>query len=548
MRTTRMNIPLPQRTASALFSALLLAGVCLGQTTERVSINSLGDQGNDGSSSASISANGRYVAYMSAADNLVRGDTGRATDIFVHDRHLGLTERVSVDSSGVEGKRSSSYPSISADGRFVAFGSSANNLVLGDTNGQKDVFVHDRQTHVTRRVSVDSFGAQGNNGSYYPSISADGRFVAFASSANNLVPGDTNRDADVFIHDCQTGITKRVSVDSSGVQGNNDSGSPSISADGRHVSFSSGADNLVPGDTNSAGDIFVHDCLTALTKRVSVSSPGDEANSLSANSSISDDGRYVTYYSDADNLVLGDTNGKRDVFVHDQQTGVTERASVSSSGVEAIDSSDWPTISGDGRYVAFHSSADNLVPGDTNWCRDVFIHDRQSGATGRVSTNSLGSEGTLDCWFAAISADGRHVAFQSESRNLVPGDTNRERDAFVHDRWSGLGQNSIYLTGPATAPVGAPVEFTWQATRGDSHYWLLYSQNMNGAWADGHKFDIGYPASILARGINATNGFGSHTSLPIPPRAAGYTIYFEVAARDANGVIYDSNVVGVTFQ
>jgi archaellum component FlaF (FlaF/FlaG flagellin family) len=547
LKTPLMCLPIHQRTASALFSALLLAGVCLAQTTERVSVDSSGMEGNGGSGDASISADGRYVAFSSDADNLVPGDTNGEFDVFVHDRQTGVTERVSVDSSGVEGINRSTHASISADGRYVAFDSIADNLIPGDTNGTDDTFVHDRQTGVTERVSVDSSGAQGNDWSYNPSISADGRYVAFSALADNLVPGDTNGKYDVFAHDRQTGVTERVSVDSSGLEGSDWSDFASISADGRYVAFDSTADNLVPGDTNSIQDVFVHDRQTGVTERVSVDSSGVEGNDWSIIASISAGGRYVTFQSAAGNLVLGDTNSYQDIFVHDRQTGVTERVSVGSTGFEGNGWSFNASISADGRYVAFHSEADNLVPGDTNSKWDVFVHDRQTDVTERVSVDSSGVEGNDWSGASSISADGRYVAFHSKADNLVPGDTNGLLDIFVHDRWDGLGANSIYLTGPATAPVGAPVDFTWQATRGNSRYWLAYSRNMNGAVIGGHNFDISTPMTVLATGTNATNGTGSFTSAPVPLSAAGLTIYFEVAARDANGVLYDSNVLAITF-
>jgi Tol biopolymer transport system component len=547
-----MSNPIPQRTASALFSALLLAGVCLGQTTERVSVDSSGVEARYGGESPSISADGRYVVFDSVSSTLVPGDTNSTYDVFVHDRKTGVTERVSVNTSGGQGNARSESASISADGRYVAFESEADNLVPGDTNSTYDVFVHDRKTGVTERVSVDSSGNEANSQSRSPSISADGNSVAFYSWASNLVPGDTNGTTDIFAHDSQSGVTERVNVDSSGVEANRISRNfnPSISADGRYVAFSSNAHNLVPGDGNGEADAFVHDRQTGITERISVDSSGVEGNGGSSEyskASFSADSRFVAFDSEADNLVSGDLNSHGDIFTHDRQTGATERVSVSSTGVEGNDFSYIPSVSADGRYVAFSSNASNLVPGDTNGWYDVYVHDRQAGTTERVSVNLLGTQGDLDSKNLAISADGRFVAFWSDARGLVKGDTNRWGDVFVHDRWDGLGQNSIYLNGPATAQVGAPVEFTWQATRGDSRYWLLRSQNMNGARKNGHKFDIGYPVSILARGINATNGIGSHTSLPVPPRAAGFTIYFEVAARDANGVVYDSNVVGVTF-
>lgn len=206
-------------------------------TTGIVSVDSAGIQGNGFSELPSISQNGRYVAFSSWATNLVPGDTNGEKDIFVHDRDTGVTERVSVNSDAIQGNSDSDVPSISQDGRYVAFQSWANNLVPGDTNGAIDVFVHDRNTGETERVSVGSAGAQGNNHFGGASISQDGQFVAFSSRANNLVPGDTNNTRDVFVHDRDSGQTERVSVDSTGIQGNFISGDPSISQHGRYVAF-----------------------------------------------------------------------------------------------------------------------------------------------------------------------------------------------------------------------------------------------------------------------------------------------------------------------
>ena len=252
----------------------------------------------------------------------------------MRDRNTGATERVSLDSTGTQGNSDSLSPSISADGRYVAFYSFASNLVTGDSNGASDIFVHDRNTGDTERVSVDSGGTQGNSGSYGPSISSDGRYVAFHSFASNLVAGDSNGVVDIFVHDRNTGDTERVSLDSSGTQGNSGSANPSISSDGRYVAFYSFASNLVAGDTNGAYDIFVHDRNTGDTERVSVDSSGTQGNSDSANASISSDGRYVAFFSGASNLVTGDSNGFSDIFVHDRNSGDTERVSVDSSGTQ----------------------------------------------------------------------------------------------------------------------------------------------------------------------------------------------------------------------
>ena len=409
-------------------------------TTTRVSVSSAGQQGNGGSGAPSLSADGRFVAFDSYASNLVAGDTNHSDDIFVHDRQTGTTDRVSVSSAGQQGNYGDSWgPSLSADGRFVAFGSYASNLVAGDTNGAGDIFVHDRQTGTTTRVSVSSAGEGGNDQSEDPSLSADGRFVAFNSGASNLVAGDTNDAWDIFVHDRQTGTTSRVSVSSAGEEGNNGSGDPSLSADGRFVAFTSYASNLVAGDTNGTHDIYVHDRQTGTTIHVSVSSTGQQGNGGSWVPSLSADGRFVAFYSSASNLVAGDTNGTHDIFVHDRQTGTTTRVSVSSAGQEGNGGSYDPSLSADGRFVAFQSGASNLIAGDTNDLSDIFVHDRQTDTTTRVSVSSAGQQGTDygDSRSPSLSADGRFVAFHSYASNLVAGDTNGAGDIFVHDRQAG---------------------------------------------------------------------------------------------------------------
>ncbi|MGZ8159789.1 MAG: hypothetical protein ACXWT4_13380 [Methylobacter sp.] len=421
-----------------------------GETT-RVSIDSEGVEGNFASLlNPSISADGRYVAFSSIADNLVLLDTNSSSDIFVHDRLTGNTRRASVNSTGVEGNGSSSNPSISDDGRYVAFGSSADNLVPEDTNGVFDIFVHDLTTGATSIVNISSAGVQAKDYSDFPAISADGRYVAFHSIASNLVREDTNGFYDVFVHDRLTGKTTRVSVDSEGLEGNSGSIDASISPNGRYVAFMSAASNLVSGDANDVIDIFVHDRTTDQTTRVSVDSDGEEGNSSSVGSSISADGRYVAFESLADNLVPEDTNEAFDVFVHDLSTDATTRVSVQSGGGQATQSSGsgGTAISADGRFVAFSSSSPDLVPGDTNNKRDAFVHDLLNRQTTRVSLDSAGLEIGLgvfddgdDFSDVHLSADGRHVVFESNDSNIVPEDTNATTDIFVRDRLLDTSQN-----------------------------------------------------------------------------------------------------------
>ena len=416
---------------------LQAGGIGWSQTTERVSVDSAGVEGNGGSgvmsSMPTISSDGRYVAFHSTADNLVASDTNGFRDIFVHDRQTGATTRVSVDSNGVEGNNAGNFPCISPDGGYVTFSSAADNLVANDTNGTFDVFVHDRQTGETTRVSVDSFGIEGNGNSNLPIISSDGRYIAFMSIADNLVANDTNAEEDIFVHDRQTGETTRVSVDSFGTEGNGNSNLPIISSDGRYIAFMSSADNLVANDTNAVEDIFVHDRQTGETTRVSVDSNGVEGNNLSQSPFISSNGRYVAFMSLANNLVANDTSLGFDVFVHDRQTGETTRESVDSNGVEGNEGGIYPSISSDGRYVAFFSNSDNLVANDTGGFSDVFVHDRQTGTTIRASVDSAGVQGNGHSGDLSICSDERCVAFSSGADNLVPNDTNGTADVFVHE-------------------------------------------------------------------------------------------------------------------
>jgi len=332
-----------------------------------------------------------------------------------------------VSSGGVQGNEESFNPSISANGRFVSFASAASNLVRNDTNNWYDVFVHDRKTGATERVSVSSGGTQGNFTSFDSAISANGRFVALASSASNLAPHDTNGQ-DIFVHDRKTGDTERVSNNSRGVNGSFD---PSISADGRRLAFFSYAADLVEGDTNDATDVFVHDRKTRKTERVSVGSGGAEGDGDSFYPFISARGGFVSFASAASNLVGNDTNGKRDVFVRDLKTGETERVSVGSRGVQGNDTSFYGSLSANGRFVAFDSDASNLVAGDTNGAADVFVRDRRTGETERVSLGSNGAQGRGDSGSNSISANGRFLAFGSLASNLVSGDTNDDEDVFV---------------------------------------------------------------------------------------------------------------------
>jgi Tol biopolymer transport system component len=404
-----------------------------GGPTSRVSVSSSGAESDRESFAPTVSGDGRYVAFWSTASSLVAGDTNTTADVFVRDLLTRTTSRVSVAADGAQADQEASEPSISGSGRYVAFSSHATNLVPGDTNERGDIFVRDRTAATTTtRVSVTSAGAEAGNTSHSPAISADGRFVAFVSYAADLVPGDTNAVEDVFVHDRRTGTTRRVSVSTAGAEANERSITPAITADGRSVAFGSFASNL---DPSGAGGIFVRDLRRNRTELASVTSTGQPTGgNLGTTAAISGQGRYVAFHTDAADVVPGDTNSVQDIFVRDLRAGTTSRAGLSSTGGQGDDHSTAPVISGDGRFVAFASYATNLVPGDTNGVEDVFVQDRWTGSTRRVSVASSGVQGDSVSNTAALSADGSRAAFVSYASNLVPDDRNQLLDVFAR-RW-----------------------------------------------------------------------------------------------------------------
>ncbi len=493
---------------------------------EVVSVTPEGIHGNGHSDYPTPSADGGVVVFSSSATDLVMGDTNDQLDIFAHDRITGEITRVSVDSDGNQSNGFSFYPSISADGRFVAFQSVATNLVPGDDNSRSDIFVHDRVTGETTRASVDSDGIQSNGGCFYVSISANGRFVAFWSNATNLVTGDTNHAGDNFVHDRVTGETTRVSVDSDGNQTTTNNGRPSLSADGRFVTFSSGANNLVKGDTDDQVDIIVHDRVTGETTRVSVDSDGNQANDHSyGGTSISADGRFVAFGSLASNLVAEDNNNSWDIFAHDRLTGETTLVSVDFTGTEAAGGSEGPLISADGRFVTFNSHAPNLVNGDTNGRIDTFVHDHITGKTVRLSVNSDGVEGDdRSLYLPSPSADGRFVAFASSASNLVTGDDNGLIDAFI-------ASNPLSTFDPTADDDGDGLTNRQELMETFTHYFLADS--------DGDGVDDG---TELADGTDPLNPRDYPMPPPMPPPAAVEVVSVTPAGPTGNTASFGASI------
>ncbi|MFO1009112.1 MAG: calcium-binding protein [Planctomycetota bacterium] len=422
-------------THSALSSALVLVltASLSAQVTQRMNVATSGAQTNGFTLGYALSGDGRYVAFDSAASNLVPGDTNGAPDVFVHDRLLRTTVRVSVAPGGVQSDGSSYGPALSADGRYLAFASLATNLVVGDTNGVADVFVLDRETGALERISVGPGAVQADADCNSPSISPDGRFVGFQSVASTLVSGDANGKQDVFLWDRTTSVVERVSVASNGGESNGASYGLSISSDGRFVVFDGVATNLVPGDTNGAYDVFLRDRVNGTTERVSVDSAGAQASGGdSSGGSISADGRYVAFGSLAGNLAPGDTNGASDVFLRDRALGTTARVSLDANGLECAG----PTFAGpmtpDAGSVLMSSYCPFVLP-DTNATIDVFVRDLVADTVERVSLSTAGVEANGETWGGALSPDARFVVFRSAATNLVDGDTNGQEDVFVRD-------------------------------------------------------------------------------------------------------------------
>ena len=419
---------------------------------ELLSINSAGTASGGGlSRNPVVSSNGQYVAFVSEAANLVANDANGARDVFWRDRVAGVTRLVSRTPAGASGNGESDAPVMSADGRYVAFHSRASNLVTGDTNGRYDVFVWDSQNDSVTLVSRTVAGGSGAGNSFSPRMSASGRVIAFASDAPNLAGTDTNGTLDAFARDLDAGVTHLVSATPGGAAGNGSCAVPVISANGRFVAFASLANNLAGNDTNGVDDIFVRDLQTQTTVLASVN-PADTASGsrFSFEPNLSADGRYVAFASQATNLVATpDTNGVADVFVRDLQLGQTKLVSVNGSGTAAGGNagvatlraeSVSPVLSADGTKVLFISFAQDLVANDGNAAPDVFLRDHVNNTTTLISTNRFGTgtgNGISGAGLHAMSADGRYVAFFSEASNLGAADTNNRTDVFLRDLQTG---------------------------------------------------------------------------------------------------------------
>jgi Tol biopolymer transport system component len=518
-----------------------VGALATAQVTELVSVDSNGVQGNGLSIGSCVSFDGRFVVFESEATNFVASDTNGERDVFVHDRKTGTTERVSVDSLGNEalGGRSQVdlMTGISADGRFVTFTSWASNLAPGvDTNGwTSDVFVHDRLTGTTEAVDVTVSGICAANGASTGSISGDGRYVAFTGYANDLIPGGTSGRPQVYVRDLLTGTNELVSADSSGNEGNDYANGAYISMDGHFVAFTSLATNFVAGDTNGVADTFIKDRWTGAVEMIDVDAAGI-AGDLGANvGPVSADGRYVTFVSNSPSLIgAGPGTQSYQVFVRDRQTATNTIVSVDSSGVLGNDESAFPSISADGRFVAFQSKANNVVWDDTNYQNDAFVHDMLTGTTSRWDVRPDGGEssapGTRWVAFApSISGNGRFLAFTGFGSDLVGGDTNGFWDVFVRSSFT-------LEADPPQVTAGATLTFTtW--TGDASKLALLVLIDVDGA-------PMFLPAAISAFDAEGVWSF----SATVPSGLSGSVWTFRSYGFVPTGKVQASNDVAVTFQ
>ncbi|PTQ87907.1 beta strand repeat-containing protein, partial [Agitococcus lubricus] len=398
----------------------------------RLSLSSTQAQANGASQNATFSVDGTKVVFTSTANNLVAGDTNNVADIFIKDLVTGVVSCVSRDASGNQANGASQNATFSADGTKIIFTSTANNLVAGDTNNVADIFIKDLVTGVVSCVSRDASGNQANGASQNATFSVDGTKVIFTSTANNLVSGDTNSASDIFVKDLQTGIVTRLTTNSQGIQADGDTYEYNLSADGKKITFSSYASNLINGDTNFSFDIFVKDLQTGLVSRVSTSTNGTQANYESYRPIFAPDGQKVLFQSAASNLIVGDNNNALDYFVKDLNTGELICVTRNVTGQIANGESQYAIFSKDGKKIIFDSYASNLVSGDTNSTSDIFVKNLENGDVIRINLANnvqLNNQSIMP----VLSNDGGKLLFTSSATNLVAGDSNNASDIFIID-------------------------------------------------------------------------------------------------------------------
>ncbi len=496
--------------------------------TTRESVSSTGAPavGTIAAQAGSLSASGRYVVFMSNATNL----TGAAGNhVYRHDRTTGATVLVSVAKNGSPSALGGFAASVSADGRFVAFASAGSDFVDGDTNGLVDIFLRDMNSGTTAMVSATQTGAPADQGALANNvagkreISDDGRYVAFASSATNLVPTPSNGKSQVYVKDMLTGLVTRASVDASGVAGNDHSGIPSLSGNGNVVAFRSEAANFSPLATSHSSQVFVRDLELATTTLASVTSTGTIfAAKPSTSPGLSFDGRFVVFETQAQ-LDPRDRDGAFtwDVFLRDRMLGTTVLASLTGNTFSGTDSRG-PSISADGRWVGFHSIDDLFVSGDVNHTFDVFLYDRVSESVSLVSQNDAGQQANAASSGASVSSDGRFALFVSSASNLVTSPSSTGAQLYVHDMRTNeapvvaLGPDENLAEGQRLSRLASfsdqDASTSWSATvdYGDGSASAALALSVDKTFTLDHLFEPGsYIVSVVVTDDAGASGSGS---------------------------------------
>ena len=416
-------------------------------TTTRLSETSLGAEADSSSFSVKLSDDGRFAVFQTNATNLISADTNGVSDVVLKDLQTGALTCMSCAAGGAVGDGASTSPAISGDGRFVAFQSAATNLVAGDSNIATDVFVREIATGALEIASraTGVAGVQGSATSGQARLSSTGQFVVFSSTATNLVSGDTNTQADAFVRDRLNSVTTRVSVSTGGAQASGGVGgatASTISADGRFIVFTSGQQTLSAGDSNSLTDAFLHDRQTTTTERLSTTL-GTTGSCLDP--TISADGNVVAFSSTFADLVPGDTNAARDTFYR-ARTGAVLTRITAVGAVEANGALEVPSFNGNGTKIAFQSAASNLVAADTNATNDVFSLNVATGVITRISVSTAGVEATGSSTFPWYASNSDIIAFSSGASNLIANDVNASVDTFAN-RLSSVDPDILFRDG-----------------------------------------------------------------------------------------------------
>jgi len=536
------------RTARALATILpalwiSAAGLAAAQDqTLRVSNNPAGDPGSNFSFHPRVSADGRFVTFTSYADDLVANDTNKTFDVFVFDRVAGTLERVSVASDGSEGNGESTLSEISADGRYVAFSSSATNLVAHDSNHHRDVFLRDRVSGTTTVVSVTNSGVLGNGDSSVDGICADGTRISFSSVASNFDSADTNGVYDVYVRDLVAGTTTLASVTQAGVVGNDMSIGASLSGDGVHVEFFTHATNFPNAPVN--GGAYVKDLDTGNLERVDVDWNGNYPQNGALPRGISSDGSLVLFDS-GEQLVLQDTNQRADAYLRDRVNSTTERVSLATGGGQ-ISAGYRSGMSSDGRFIAFFAPSDDATFDDHNGFEDLIVRDRALDVSTLVSRGTLDERITHDCYLDApdgggsgwISDDGSQIVFDSDTADLVSGDSTGFADIFLRSLDRHAATSAHYGTGwPGTN--GAIPTLTTQAPPYRGSSLDLDISNSAGVATTAFVF-IGYARADVATGRGGSLLVDPAVLLPLRIKAAGGKLKGIVPTDYwANGLVLD---------